>query len=120
MLQGTALVERLAYEVLDETTGRATRGDVYATGGGSQSDVWMQLRADVSRRTLHRPSASEAAYGTAILAAAGTSGLDLWQASREMVRIERTFEPEQSTSAAYDDIFAGFKQRLIDSGFIQQ
>ena len=79
----------------------------------------MQLRADVSRRTLHRPGCSEAALGTAVLAVAGTLAIDVWQASRQMVRVERTFEPQPATHAAYDEIYARFKQKLMSSGFIE-
>jgi len=44
-LQGVALIERLCYRVLDGAAGTCG-GQVYSTGGGSRSDVWMQCRAD--------------------------------------------------------------------------
>jgi len=53
-LQGVALVERLGYQVLDAAT-NASGGEVFATGGGSRSDVWTQCRADATGRVFHRP-----------------------------------------------------------------
>ncbi len=39
-LQGVALFERRAYDVLDRVT-RVSGGEVFSTGGGSRSDVWV-------------------------------------------------------------------------------
>ena len=110
-LQGVALVERLCYEALDAATG-AVGKDVYATGGGSHSDIWMQLRADVTGRVYHRPSVPESAFGAAVLAAAGSHHPDLPAAIGAMVRIDRTFEPDNSRRAKYDELFTRFKSLL--------
>jgi xylulokinase len=112
-LEGTAYVERLAYEVLG-----ATDGDVFATGGGSRSEVWMQLRADVTGRALHRPVCPEAAFGSAVLAAAGSAGTDLWDACRQRVRVERTFAPRPERHAAYAERYACFRGRLEERGYL--
>ena len=115
-LQGTALVERLAYEVLDKTAD--TRGgDVYCTGGGSRSDVWSQCRADATGRVLHRPACPESAFGSAILAATGVHFGDVWDAIESMVRVERTFEPSTEHKARYDTLFAGLTKELDQRGY---
>ncbi|MEX2212476.1 MAG: FGGY-family carbohydrate kinase [Phycisphaeraceae bacterium] len=90
---------------------------VYATGGGSHSDVWMQLRADATARVYHRPAAPESAFGAAILAAAGSHFSDLWTAIASMVRIERTFQPDTQRRAKYDELFARFKALLRERGW---
>jgi xylulokinase len=115
-LQGTALVERLCYRVLDEMTGN-TSAEVFSTGGGSSSDVWMQCRADATNRTFHRPLCPESAFGSAVLAAVGAFGSGLMQTVQEMVRIERSFSPDPRFRGRYDDLFGRFKAELERRGY---
>jgi xylulokinase len=120
-LQGTAFVERLAYEVLDEATGSAggnPESAVYATGGGSRSDLWLQLRADVTGRTYHRPECHESAFGSALLAASSCAHADIWQASRAMVRVARTFRPDPSRRDVYDEYYRRFRLMLEQRGLL--
>lgn len=115
-LQGTALVERLAYERLDRSS--PSTGVVFATGGGSRSDVWMQLRADVTGRTYHRPAQPESAFGSAVLAMAGALERDLWSTSRAMVRIADTFRPRPERHARYDAYHRRFVALLEQRGHL--
>ena len=87
-------------------------GDIYATGGGAKSDVWLQLRADVTGRTIHVPAFPESAMGAAILAASGATETPLWETIDRMVRIERTFTPNQAHRDVYDQLFDRFKLRI--------
>jgi len=113
MLQGTALFERLCYDRLDVIVGAdaSAPGDVYVTGGGASSDVWMQFRADVTGRVMRRPARPEAAVGTAVLAAAGTCHEDLWAAIDAMVRVDHHCEPDTTHRARYDELYG----RLVDA-----
>ena len=115
-LQGTALVERLAYEVIDQVAG-TSGGEVFSTGGGSRSDVWMQCRADATGRVVHRPAFPESAFGSAVLAAAGTEFGDVWQAVGQMVRIERSFEPDRGRAGRYDELYARFCAEIDQRGW---
>jgi D-ribulokinase len=115
-LQGVAMLERMSYQVLDETVG-ISGGEVFSTGGGSRSDVWMQCRADVTGRVLHRPECPESAFGSAVLAAAGANGGDLWETVANMVHIERTFSPNPSRTAACDELFGRFCEELDRRGY---
>lgn len=108
-LQGTALLERLAFETLERVSGHAGN-DVYTTGGASRSDVWTQLRADVTRRSYHRPVCPEAAFGSAVLAASGVTGWSVQQAITALVRIDRIFDPDSNDK--YTEIFADFRQAV--------
>lgn len=110
-LVGTAMIERLSYHTMDLACA-PTGGAVYSTGGGSRSDVWTQCRADATGRLFHRPATPESAFGSAILAAAGAHFGDLGEAIRSMVRVERTFEPDQTRIAAYDDLYGQFVEEL--------
>jgi len=115
-LQGTALLERLGYDVLDGIAG-TSGGAVYSTGGGSRSDVWSQLRADVTGRLLHRPACPESAFGSAVLAAANHFG-GVRPAIAAMVRREATFAPDPAKMVYYDEIYGRFCEALMDRGYL--
>lgn len=89
-LQGIAFVERWCYEKLAALGAPVRR--VFATGGGSRSEVWSRLRADVLGVPLVLPEQTETAFGAAILAAAHVRGR-FGAASDAMVRTRRAFEP---------------------------
>ena len=115
-LQGVAFVERLAYDVIDGVTG-TSGGEVFSTGGGSRSDVWMQCRADVTNREINRPECPESALGTAVLAAAGTLYGTLEDATQQMVRVERRFLPRSAFADRYDQLYGQFREELQRRGF---
>jgi D-ribulokinase len=121
-LQGVALVERLGYQVLDAAANGAGQGggggEVYSTGGGSRSDVWTQCRADATGRVIHRPACGESAFGTAVLAAAGTDYTSIGEAAGRMVRIERTFSPDPQRRPVYDRLFEQFCGELQQRGYL--
>ena len=110
-LQGVALVERLSYRTLDAIAGTSD-GDIYSTGGGSRSNTWMQCRADVTGRRVHRPACPESAFGSAILAAVGTHSHNLWTSIEQMVHIEATFTPNADLLDEYNKIFNDFRGEL--------
>ena len=112
-----AFTERLAYEVLDAAAG-AGDGGIYATGAAARSDVWLQLRADATGRTVHRPACPESAFGSAVLAASALLG-GLWQAARAMVRTGRTFAPDRGRGAALDERYAAFRRALEKRGYLE-
>ena len=103
-LQGTACLERMAYTLLDEALGVPPgQGEVYSTGGGSSSDIWMQLRADLCQRVYYRPACTEAAFGAAVLAAAATRHSTLPDAIQRMTHQSKTFKPRRELEEAYAD-----------------
>ena len=116
-LQGVAFTERLAYEVLTAAAG-AGEGAVYATGAAARSDVWLQLRADATGRSVHRPACPESAFGSAVLAASALLG-GLWPAARAMVRTERTFAPDRGRGAALEERYAAFREALGKRGYLE-
>jgi xylulokinase len=116
-LQGVALVERLSYDVLDAATG-ASGGEIYSTGAASRSDVWMQCRADVTGRVIHRPRCGQSAFGAAVLAAAGVLGCGVGAAIREMVRLERSFTPNTERKGDYQRLYDRFREELRRRGWI--
>jgi len=116
-LEGVACLERLAFEVLEEL-GAPVGEAIYSAGGGSQSDAWLQIRADTLGRTILRPAVTGAAMGAAIIAAV-MSGLGaLEQAARAMVRIEREVGPRKGTSGPYEAQYERFKEECRRRGYL--
>lgn len=116
-LEGVAYVERLAYDLL--TRLGATVGDVVHTaGGGSRSEVWLQIRGDVLGRVLVRPRHTGAAVGAAILAATAVVGDGLIARTRSMVRTDRTVVPRRHTQDLYAEAYGRFLEALRTRGYL--
>jgi xylulokinase len=85
--------------------------ELHAAGGGSQSDPWVQLSADILGRPFVRSQMHEAgALGAAILAGTG-SGLfpSLRSGVEAMVRLEQRFEPDPGRQRLYTERFAVYQ-----------
>lgn len=85
--------------------------ELAAAGGGSQSDTWIQLSADILGRPFVRSRIHEAgALGAAILAGAGCGVFaDVRDGVQSMVRLERRFEPDPRKQRLYDEQFARYR-----------
>jgi xylulokinase len=83
-----------------------------AVGGGSNSDAWVQLSADLFGRPISRPVIREAgAIGAAIMAGVGSAVFPDFQAGvKAMVRLERTFEPNPLRQERYRARFEQYHQ----------
>jgi sugar (pentulose or hexulose) kinase len=107
-----AILEGLAYALREGKERSERRSGVPITeirvaGGGSQSDVALQLTADVFGLPAARPHVYEASgLGAAIDVAVGL-GLhpDFETAVKAMTRIGRVFTPDPKTSALYDELY---------------
>ncbi len=83
-----------------------------AVGGGSKSDAWVQITADILGRPVLRPGIAEAgALGAAILAGTG-SGIfrSLDEGVESMVRPGRSFEPDPARQSVYDERFRRYRR----------
>jgi xylulokinase len=111
LLEATTFYLRESFETLPGAGIEIT--DFRAVGGGSKSDAWIQICADILGRPFVRPSIIEAgALGAAILAGVGSGVFPSLKAGVEtMVRLDRTFEPHPKKQRLYDDRFFKY-QRL--------
>lgn len=116
-MEGVAFVERYAYEMVESLSGEHVNA-VYTAGGGSNSDVWLTIRANVLNRPVHKCGNVTGAAGAAIVAAAGSYFASLTQAARAMTRIEKTILPEPAMAEAYAQQYRNFIQTLTEKGFI--
>jgi xylulokinase len=86
--------------------------DFRAVGGGSKSDAWIQICADIMGRPFVRPKITEAgALGAAIIAGVGSRLFPSYEAGVEaMVSLERTFEPDPKGQKLYESWFEKYRR----------
>ena len=116
-LQGVALVERWTYELLD-SLGAGYPREVFTTGGGARSRIWSQLRADVLQVPVAAPQNSEAAMGSAVLAASRTLYPSLSSAARAMVRAGYRVEPRPALADLYKAKLGLLKDACASRGYL--
>jgi xylulokinase len=111
VMEGVAFSVRWAFEALESSTGMHPEV-VNIGGGGSRSDVWTQIKADVLGIPLRRAAIPDsAAMGAALLAGVGAGVVgSLQDAVQRLVRFDRMFEPRRDYRALYDDRFGKFRE----------
>lgn len=108
VLEGVAYNARWLLEAADHFTG-GRLDPVRLIGGGAQSDLWCQVIADVTGRTVERV-ADPVLCG--LRGAALFAGLVLGAVSRGELRtlapVETTFTPQASNRAVYERLYGEF------------
>jgi xylulokinase len=108
VLEGVAYNSRWLNEAVEKFAGG--RLDAFRIfGGGAVSDLWCQIHADVMDRTIERVAEP---LHTNLRGAALLASLALGAVRREEVRdlvpVDRVFEPDPGTRAAYGRLYAEF------------
>lgn len=93
-------------KILEELSDREFN-EIYFTGGAAKGQLWPQIVADVLGVRVHIPVVKEStALGAALFAGLGV-GLykNLHEVTRNIVRIQKTIEPNSNNRTAYDEVF---------------
>jgi sugar (pentulose or hexulose) kinase len=106
ILEGLAYALRDGRERIEKRSGVPVRS-LRISGGGSQSDVAMQIAADVFGLPAERPASSETSAIGAAINAAVASGLhsDYPSAVAAMTRMGQRFEPDPRAREIYDRLY---------------
>jgi sugar (pentulose or hexulose) kinase len=114
ILEGIAFEQRLLGEGLAAATGQPIE-EYVALGGGSRSDLWCQIVADVTGVDVVRATTSEATcLGAGILAAHAARWYpDLTAAADAMTDTAERFAPDPGTHAIYDRLYASVYRPLF-------
>jgi sugar (pentulose or hexulose) kinase len=118
-LEGVALLERLAYEVVTEL-GAPVVGPIRTVGGAAHSNLWLRIRASACNRPFIVPVVADAAMGAAVLAATGHLHPDLRSATRAMVRNGNEVTPDLALVPVYEERYARFKDELRARGYLSR
>ena len=81
-------------------------------GGGSKSDIWNQIKADITGKTMYLTQSSQdtACLGAAILAGVATGVFEgIESASDSMVKIKKVYEPDMEKHQIYKRQYEKFK-----------
>ncbi len=81
-------------------------------GGGARSDLWLQIKADVTGLPIEQPAVTEAAtLGAAMLAAVGRGVFaSLEESSAVLYHAQRTFEPDAARHAQYEPAYRAYRE----------
>jgi xylulokinase len=112
--EATAFGTRQILELLGEAAGPPER--LVAVGGGTHSDLWLQIVSDVTGVDQQVPVQTVgAAYGDALFAATGTG---LAPADADWTTIARTIEPAGEPRALYDELFELYRRLYAETADI--
>jgi len=105
--EGIAYEHRLAMEGIQAATGERIQ-EYVILGGGSNSDLWCQIMADVLGATVTRAHTAEATnLGAGILCAYGVGWYpSVEDAAAAMTDVAASFRPEDRARELYDHLFA--------------
>ncbi len=111
-----AIMESLGYLISRNLEAIEAMGlevnEIRTMGGGSKSDIWNQIKADITGKTLQVTASSQdtACLGAAILAGAAVGIFSsVEDAVQSMVQVRRCYEPNQDNRKIYDSQYKKFK-----------
>lgn len=110
LIESVACIIRMNLEAL---AGAGIRVDeIRALGGGAKSDLWNQVKADLTGVPLSTFRIQEAAsLGAAILAGVGSGVFeDLEEGCARTVRVRKTYTPNPEHAETYRTVFMRYKK----------
>lgn len=116
-MEGVGFIERLSFELVEQLSGEKPAA-VYTAGGGSNSDTWLKIRANILNCPVYRMSNTSGALGAAILAASGVHFSSLGEAAKSMTEIASVTLPEADLADRYEKQYRNFKHELIKRGYL--
>jgi xylulokinase len=110
ILEGLTFELQLNLDLLRE--GGVAIQELRAIGGGARSDLWLQLKADVTAIPVVAPRVTDAAcWGAALLAGYGAGcHARLEDAAAGTVEFARRFEPDAARAARYAERYAVYRE----------
>lgn len=109
VLEGVALNSRWTLDEMARVGERCPT--LRVIGGGAESDVWLQIYADVTERPIERVAAPRlaGAVGAALMGAVAIGDLPRVASIAEHVRVDREFRPDPSKAALYAASYRMFR-----------
>lgn len=110
VMEGTAMEMRFNAEVVGRYA--ITVDNIVATGGGANSEKWMQIKADIQNVPVKILRSSEGGLcGCAMLQAVALGGVkDLYAARDVFVRYAKEFVPNSEKHTAYEGQYQKYKK----------
>lgn len=84
---------------------------IICTGGGSASDKWLQIKADVTNIPVYPLKVKEAGIlGAAMLAKSGITGENVNEIAKKTVKLDKPFLPRKKATEQYRIIYEKYKK----------
>lgn len=114
LLEGVTFGMRDALQIMQDMNIPITQ--IRASGGGSRSEFWRHLQADIYKKPLVMTNATEGpAYGVALLAGVGTGAFKTVEsACRTSIRQTEKIAPNRKLANIYDKHHAIYDQLYFD------
>jgi xylulokinase len=111
VMEGVAYSARLLFESL-ELSACLKPTTINHSGGGSASDIWCQIRADVLGRSIQRTESRDAGVlGAALMAGVGAGIFpSLAFAVKQFILMDQVFTPNASEANRHERRFAAYKK----------
>jgi len=108
-LEGIAMSLRLALDALESIT--PVSGEMVAVGGGSRSDLWMQIYADLYGKDMVRTNIGQqaAALGAAAVALVGVGLWDDFSPIDDIHKVQDVRVPNAANRAQYEKLLPLFR-----------
>lgn len=110
-----AVVEGISYallqvmQVVEKNNG--TIDTIYASGGFTNSEKWLQLIADMmGKNVLVIGTADASATGAALLGMRTLGWFNDWQTLKELISIQKKYPPDMTSHEVYQQHFNIYKQ----------
>jgi xylulokinase len=110
VLEGVAYHKRWMLEAMEKRIPRQSK--LRFVGGGAKSEVWCQIMADVTGRTIETIENPQdaGAVGAAMIAGVGMGAIPSFAAAHSFVPLKKSYEPRGEFRALYDRGFAVFQK----------
>ncbi len=112
VLEGVACALESILQVMREQG--AVADAVRVVGGGTRSDLWMQILADLYTCPVQVPAYAESstAIGAAVIAGVGVGLYSGFEVARRIALTERQFEPVTSHASSADELRSRYRALL--------
>ncbi len=109
IIEGVTYSMRDSLEIIEDL--KVPVRQIRASGGGSRSNFWRQVQADVFGKKVVTINTDEgAAYGVALLAAVGAGAYkNIEEACRATIRVVRQTPPSRKAKNYYDRAFPAYQ-----------
>lgn len=116
VIEGVAFSARHLLEELDKAAGFKAE-ELRISGGGSNSDLCCQIRADVLNRRLNRLAVRNSGMIGAVTMAAVACGdvNDIGEAAAALVHVDTVFEPNPDNREKYDALYKIYRDTYVQS-----
>jgi len=114
VMEGVAYHNRWMLQTFDKKIPK--QDSVRFVGGGAKSEVWCQIMADVTGRTIETVENPQnaGAFGAAVVTAVGLGLIPSFQQAKSFIPIKRRYTPRTEFNELYEETFRVF-EKLYES-----